>query len=126
MASSDDETSAPTPENGAAPAPDGRQHVPPWVNWALALLTAPAAALVMIFGIGAVMSTAACSDVECPKLGPSGAVYGLLYYGAPVVAAVTILASFFTARHPRGIVVPLCGWALLAVDVVVMAVTFSG
>jgi hypothetical protein len=95
------------------------------VNWALALLTAPAAALVMVFGIGAVMSTAACSDQACPNLGPSGIVFDVLYYGAPVVAALTILASFFTASHRRGIVVPLCGWALLAADVIAMAITFS-
>jgi hypothetical protein len=118
--------SEPTPETGAAPETGRRQRVRTWVNWALALLTAPAAAMVMIFGIGAVMSTAACSDMQCPNVGPSGTVYGVLYYGAPVVAALTILASFFTARRPRGVVVPLCGWALLALDAVVMAVTFRG
>ncbi|MDT5174427.1 MAG: hypothetical protein QOG37_1678, partial [Mycobacterium sp.] len=37
------------------------------VNWALALLTVPAAALIMIFAVGAAMSFAACST-QCPDL----------------------------------------------------------
>jgi hypothetical protein len=48
-----------------------------------------------------------------------------LYYGAPVVAGVTIFASFFTANRRRGIIVPLCGWGLLAADVALLAVTFN-
>lgn len=68
-----------------------------WVNWAAALLTAAGAALVMVFAMGAVMSTAACSTAECPDLGPSGTAFGVLYYGAPAISALTILASFFTA-----------------------------
>ncbi|HYB83419.1 MAG TPA: hypothetical protein VED43_17650 [Mycobacterium sp.] len=38
---------------------------------------------------------------------------------------VVIVISFFTAKRRRGIVVPLCGWALLLADVVLMAVTVS-
>jgi uncharacterized membrane protein YcfT len=95
------------------------------VNWALALLTAPGAALVMIFAIGAVMSVAACSTVECPHLGPSGALYNVLYYGAPVVAGLTILVSFVTAKRRWGIAVPLSGLGLLLADVAVLAITFN-
>jgi hypothetical protein len=110
------------------PAPDTRDRghrVPAWVNWVLALLTAPGAALVVIFALGAVMSVAACSTVECPDLGPSGFLFTVLYYGAPVVAGVTIFVSFFTANRRRGIIVPLCGWGLLVADVAVLAITFN-
>ncbi|KZS69743.1 hypothetical protein A4G29_01290 [Mycobacterium kansasii] len=96
------------------------------VNWVLALLTVPAAALVMVFAIGAAMSMAACSGAQCPDLGPNGLVYGVLLYGAPVVAASTLIVSFFTASRRRGFVVPLCALALLVADIAVTAVLFSG
>ncbi|MFL0180036.1 MULTISPECIES: hypothetical protein [unclassified Mycobacterium] len=95
-----------------------------WVNWAAALLTAAGAALVMVVATGAVMSTAACSTAECPDLGPSGAVFGLLYYGAPAIAALTILASFFTAGRRRGFLVPVAGWVLLGVDLLALVIAF--
>ncbi|WP_230987185.1 hypothetical protein [Mycolicibacter heraklionensis] len=95
-----------------------------WVNWAAALLTAAGAALVMIFAMGAVMSTAACSTTECPDMGPSGVVFGLLYYGAPAVSALTILASFFTAGRRRGFLVPVAGWVLLALDLLALLIVF--
>lgn len=95
-----------------------------WVNWVLALLTVPSAALVMIFGIGAAMSVAACSSGQCPKLGPSGLLYGILLYGAPAVAALTIAISFVTATRRWGVIVPLCGLALLLADVAVMVSLF--
>ncbi|BBU20582.1 hypothetical protein [Mycobacterium xenopi] len=95
-----------------------------WVNWVLALLTVPAAVVVLIFALGAVMSTAACSDEQCPTLGPGGIGFGVLFYGAPVVALVAIVVSFVTARRRWGIVVPVSALALLAADVVVLAVTF--
>lgn len=94
-----------------------------WVNWALALLTAPAAAIVMILALGGVMSTAGCSE-QCPNLGPSGIVWAILFYGAPVVSVLTIAGTFFTAARRRGIVVPLCGWVLLLADVAVFALLF--
>lgn len=93
-----------------------------WVNWLLALLTVPVAVVVLIFGIGAVMSTSGCSNHQCR--GPSGVVFEILFYGAPIVAALTILISFFTARRGWGIVVPLFGLALLVADIAVMAVSF--
>ncbi|SOJ55653.1 hypothetical protein MSIMFB_03135 [Mycobacterium simulans] len=94
------------------------------VNWALALLTVPAALLVMMFAVGAAMSIAACSGAQCPHLGPSGIVYGVLLYGAPVVAALTIVVSCFTAFRRLGFLVPVSGFALLLADVVVTAMLF--
>ncbi|MEB3048738.1 hypothetical protein KV112_03120 [Mycolicibacter sp. MYC123] len=95
-----------------------------WVNWVTALLTAAGAALVMASATGAVMSTAACSTAECPDLGPSGVVFAILYYGAPVIAALTILASFWTAGRRRGFVVPVAGWVLLGIDLLALVIAF--
>ena len=97
----------------------------PRVNWGLAICTVPAAAMVMLFALGAVMSTDACSDKACPNLGRGGIDFNVAFYGAPVVAFVVIVLSFFTAKHRGGIVVPLCGWALLVADVAVMAVAVA-
>lgn len=99
----------------------GRRAV---VNWVLAILTVPVAALIMIFAVGAAMSFAACSGAQCPALGPSGMVYGVLFYGAPVVAGLTIVASFFTAFRRRGFIVPLIGLGLLLVDFAAIATLF--
>jgi hypothetical protein len=95
----------------------------PWVNWALALATVPAAAIVMLFALGAVMSTDGCSDGSC---GRGGIDFGVAFYGAPVVALVVIIVSFFTAKRRGGIAVPLVGWALLVADVALMAAAVSG
>jgi hypothetical protein len=102
-----------------------RGHVWPWINWGLALTTVPAAAIVMLFALGAVMSTDGCSDRQCPNLGRGGIDFGVAFYGAPVVALVVIVISFFTAKRRGGIVVPLCGWALLVADVAIMAATVA-
>ena len=85
----------------------------------------PAAAIVMLFALGAVMSTDACSDRQCPDLGRGGIDFGVAFYGAPAVALVVIVISLFTAKRRGGIVVPVCGWALLVADVVVMAATVA-
>jgi hypothetical protein len=114
--------SATPPARGEGP----RRNVGQWVNWALALATVPAAALVMLFALGAVMSTAGCSDRSCPNLGRGGIDFGVAFYGAPVVAFVVLVVSFFTAKRRGGIAVPLCGWALLVADVALMAVSVSG
>ncbi|MGB5797156.1 MAG: hypothetical protein WBH51_15365 [Mycolicibacter algericus] len=95
-----------------------------WVNWVTALLTAAGAALVMVVATGAVMSTAACSTTECPDLGPSGVVFGIFYYGAPVIAALAILISFWTAGRRRGFLVPLAGWVLLGLDLLALVIAF--
>jgi hypothetical protein len=102
------------------------RNVWPWVNWGLALATVPAAAIVMLFALGAVMGTAGCSDRGCPNLGRGGIDFGVAFYGAPGVAFVVLVVSFFTAKRRGGIAVPLCGWALLVADVALMAVSVSG
>ena len=96
-------------------------RIRPWVNWTLALLTAPASVVVVLFGLGALMSYAACSDRPCRDKGIGGIWLEVLWFGSPVVAAVIIFVSFFTAKRRYGIVVPLCGWALLAADVGLLA-----
>jgi hypothetical protein len=94
------------------------------VNWILAALTVPAAALIMIFAVGAAMSIAACSAAQCPDLGPGGVLYGVLVYGAPAIAVVTLLLSFFTALRRRGWIVPVVALALLAADFAAIAILF--
>lgn len=105
------------------PRPDTSRRRRLWVNWLLALSTALGAVAVQLFAMGAVMSTAACSNPNCPK--PSGFVYGLLTYGAPVVAVVAIALSFVTAGRRRGFLVPVIAWVLLVIDVAVLAALFS-
>ncbi len=108
-------------------AEDARgRNARPWVNWGLALATVPAAAIVMLFALGAVMSTDACSDRSCPNLGHGGINFSVAFYGAPAVAAVVIFVSFFTAKRRAGVVVPLAGWALMIADVALMAASVSG
>ncbi|HWS92597.1 MAG TPA: hypothetical protein VN306_08930 [Mycobacterium sp.] len=104
----------------------GSRTVWPGVNWGLALATVPAAAIVMLFALGPVMSTDGCSDRSCPNLGRGEIDFGVAFYGAPVVALVVIFISFVTAKRRGGIVVPLCGWALLVADVALMAASVSG
>jgi hypothetical protein len=58
-------------------------------------------------------------------LGHGGINFSVAFYCAPAVAAVVIVASFFTAKRRGGIAVPLCGWALLVADVALMAVSVS-
>jgi len=116
------------PASAATPARaegSGRSHggrVWSWVNWTLALLTAPASVVVVLFGLGALMSYAACTDRPCRDWGLGGIWLEVLWFGSPVVAALVIFASFFTAKRRYGIVVPLCGWALIAADVGLLAV----
>ena len=101
------------------------RSVRPWVNWGLALATVPAAAIVMLFALGAVMSTDGCGDRSCPNLGRGGIDFGVAFYGAPVVAFVVLVISSFTAKRRGGIAVPLVGCALLIADVALMAVAVS-
>lgn len=110
---------------GPARTGDRGRNVWPWVNWGLALATVPAAAIVMLFALGAVMSADGCSDRSCPNLSHGGIDFGVAFYGAPAVAVVVIVLSFFTARRRAGIVVPLGGWALLIADVALLAVSVS-
>jgi hypothetical protein len=96
-----------------------------WVNWALAALTVLGAAAVMFFALGSVMSTAACSDKQCPNLGPKGISFDMLFYDPLVVAALTVVVSFFTARRRWGVVVPVVALALLGADVGILAATVA-
>ena len=102
-----------------------RPGVHPWLNWVLALLTIPGAIAVMLVAFGAVMGVARCtSTTACPHLGPGEFWFGILAYGPPWVALVTIVATIFTARRRYGIVVPLVGLGLLVVDAAVLMITF--
>ena len=96
-----------------------------WLNWGLALLTAVGAGITMAVALGAVMSTAACSDKACPNLGPRGISFDTLYYGAPAIAVVTIVLSIFTARRRWGFVIPVTALALLIADIAILAVTVA-
>lgn len=96
------------------------------VNWILAGLTVPGAAIVMLFALGAVMSVSICIDQDCDSLGLGSTEFGILFYGPPFVALAVITMTFFTARKPRGIVVPLTGWALLIIDVALLALAVAG
>jgi hypothetical protein len=60
-----------------------------------------------------------------PNLGHGGIDFGVAFYGAPVVALVVIVISFFTAKRRGGIVVRVCGWALLVTDVAIIAATVA-
>jgi hypothetical protein len=94
------------------------------VNWSLALSTIIGALVVDAYAMMQVMGTAGCSDRICPHEGPGDFAFGLIMYGAPVVAVVTIAVSWVTARRPRGWVVPAVAWALLILAFIVLAVTF--
>ncbi len=90
------------------------------LNWALALATILGAAALVVFAYGKVMGTAACTATTCEV--PSEGLFTVLLYGPPVVSAAAIVLSFFTARRPKGIVVPIIAWLLLAVDLVLLLV----
>ncbi|OBK20112.1 hypothetical protein [Mycobacterium asiaticum] len=90
------------------------------VNWVLALLTVPGAAIVMLFALGAVMSTDSCTQSQCPNLG-LGINFDVLFYGPPVVALLVIVASVFTAKRRVGFLVPVVGLVLLVADVAILA-----
>jgi hypothetical protein len=92
------------------------------VNWVLALLTIPAAIIVVFVAVGFMMSTAGCTGSACA--GPGSFWFGVLFYGAPALAVVTIIASFFTARRRWGIAVPLCALALLVLDLLALVLSF--
>jgi hypothetical protein len=94
------------------------------VNWGLALSTIIGALLVEAYAFMRVMGTAGCSDRICAHEGPGDFGFGLIMYGAPVVAVATIAISWVTARRPRGWVVPAVAWALFIIAFIVLTVTF--
>jgi hypothetical protein len=93
-------------------------------NWGLAVLTLPAALFVMAVGFAGAMGTDRCAYEDCARQGPPYLVFVLLFYGAPLVAVLSIVASFWTARRSWGVLVPLAALALFAVDVVVLYLSF--
>ncbi|MDI3314146.1 MAG: hypothetical protein QJR12_07640 [Mycobacterium sp.] len=94
------------------------------LNWALALLSVPGALFVMVFAFAAVMSTDRCAYEYCPRQGPPSSIFVMLLYGGPFVAALTVVASFWTAKRGWGILIPLTALILLASDVTVLYLTF--
>lgn len=111
------------PGSATDPADDGgKAHAR--VNWVLALLTVPGAAIVMLFALGAVMSTDPCTQNRCPNLG-GGLSFDVFFYGPPLVALLVIVASVFTAKRRAGIAVPLIGLGLLVTDVVFLAASVA-
>src|ERR1700730_9989748 len=89
------------------------RSVRPWVNWGSALATVPAAAIVMLFALGAAMSTDGCGDRSCPHLGRGFIDFAAAFYGSPVVVSVVLVISSFAAKRRGGTAGPLVGWALL-------------
>ncbi|MGA9492648.1 MAG: hypothetical protein WBV80_20680 [Mycobacterium sp.] len=105
--------------------PDRSRRFRLWANWTLALLTVVGAGIVMAVALGAVMSTAACSDKPCPNIGPAGISFDVLFYGAPVLAALTVIVSFFTAKRRWGFVIPVSALALMIAVTATIAVTVA-
>jgi hypothetical protein len=95
------------------------------LNWILALATIPGAVAVVVFLYVQVLGTAGCNDQPCPRQGPGELGFTLIQYGAPVVAVVAVVLSFFTARRRGGIVVPVLAWLLLIAAFVVLAFSFT-
>ena len=94
------------------------------LNWMLAVLTVPAALVVFIFGFAAAMSTDRCADVDCAHQGPGVVTFGVLWYGGPIVAMATVVASFFTAKRGWGILIPVAALTFLLADVAILNYTF--
>jgi hypothetical protein len=95
------------------------------LNWVLGLSTLLGAAAVEVYAYMQVLGTAGCSAGTCPRLGPGQVGYTVITYGAPAVAVVAVIATFFTARRRRGILVPIVAWSLLVIAAIVLAVTFA-
>jgi hypothetical protein len=94
-------------------------------NWVLALATIPGAVAVVLFLYMQIMGTAGCNDQPCPRQGPGELGFVLIQYGAPIVAVVAVVLSFFTARRRGGILVPVVAWLLLIAAFVVLVFSFT-
>lgn len=94
-------------------------------NWVLAALTIPGAVAVVLFAYLQVLATAGCTDATCPRQGPGELGFSLITYGLPILAILTVVVSFFTARRRLGIVVPAFTWLMLIAGAVVLLLTFS-
>ncbi|MBI3227664.1 MAG: hypothetical protein HYZ39_21665 [Mycolicibacterium cosmeticum] len=92
------------------------------VNWVLAVATIPAAAAVVGFAYMQVLGTAGCTQPDCTSLNSLG--FSLIQYGVPAVAGLAVVLSFITARRRGGVLVPLAAFAVIAVAVIVLILTF--
>lgn len=97
-------------------------HRSPVVNWVLALATIPAAAAVVGFAYLQIMGTAGCGAPDCAQLNTLG--FTLIQYGVPAAAGLAVVVSFITARRRAGVLVPLAAWAVIALAVLVLIVSF--
>lgn len=89
-----------------------------------AVLALVASLAVVAFAYLSVLGTAACTDGTCGGTGPSETMFGVIFYGTPIVGLLAVLASFVTAKRRFGFVVPLMAWVVVAVAVVVLVATF--
>jgi hypothetical protein len=94
-------------------------------NWILALATIPGVIAVVVFLYMQILGTAGCTDQLCPRQGPGELGFTLIQYGAPAVAVVTVVLSFFTARRRGGILVPVVAWLLLIAAFVLLVFSFT-
>jgi hypothetical protein len=94
-------------------------------NWVLAVATVPGAIAVVAFLYMQIMGTAGCNDQPCPRQGPGELGFTLIQYGAPAVAVIAVVLSFFTARRRGGIIVPAVAWLLLIAAFGVLAFSFT-
>jgi hypothetical protein len=125
VAGGGDSDKVPTQELSATNGIDRTKRLRFWANWALALLTVVGAGFVMVFFFGAVLSTAACSQKQCQQVGPTWLSPDVSLYGPAVVAALTIIVSFFTAQRRWGFIVPVVALALLGADIGLLAGTVA-
>lgn len=95
------------------------------VTWILALLTVPGALVVMLVAFGGAMGTDRCAYQDCPRQGPPVLVMILLFFGAPLVSLLTIIASIRTAKRGWGFLIPLAAFAFFSIDVVVLYLSFK-
>jgi hypothetical protein len=93
-------------------------------NWVLAALAVHGAIAVVGYAYARVLGTAACTGGACGGLGPSELGFSLILYGTPIVAVVGVVVSFLTAKHRWGIVVPAISWAVIALALITLVVTF--
>ena len=95
------------------------------VNWILALATIPGAIAVVLYLYMQILGTAGCNSQPCPREGPGELGFTLIQYGAPAVAVVAVVLSFFTARRRGGILIPLVAWLLLIAAFAVLFFSFT-
>src|ERR1700733_11461047 len=111
--------------SGESGGPDRSRRTWLWVSWSLARLAVVGAAVAVVYFFSAVMSTAGCSAGTCRHAEPNWISPNVVLYAPPVVAALTVVVSFFTARRRWGFVVPVFALAVLIGDVATLAVTVA-